>query len=113
LIVIELRGFDKFINFCKEFPLKSRIAFDEFSNESSRLIADRARRKAPYRTGRLRSSIKALNGRVEAQAPYALFIEYGTKKMKAKPFLRTAINELIEELRRILASEIKDVFGLR
>lgn|GEM_PF-2510844 len=112
MITIELRGFNKFREFCKEFPLKARIVLDEFEDEASKLIADKARKKAPYRTGRLRSSIKALKGRIEAQAPYAIFIEHGTKKMKAKPFLRPAISEVVEELRRILVSSMKDMLKM-
>ena len=107
---IELRGFDKFREFCREFPLKARIVLDEFSNEAAKLIAQRARARAPVRTGRLRSSIKAIQERVEAQAFYAKFVEYGTRKMKAQPFLRPAVSESIEDLKRVLLSDLQDMF---
>lgn len=110
MISIELRGYDKFREFCRYFPLKARIVLDEFSNEASRLIAQRAKRLAPVRTGRLRASIEATREGVRVLVPYAKFVEYGTRKMKAKPFLRPAISEFVNELRSILAEKMIDMF---
>ena len=62
-----------------------------------------ARERAPVRTGRLRRSIVPLplqrdRGRlwtaVWASAPYALWVEIGTRRMAAQPFLRPAAEEV-------------------
>lgn len=56
-----------------------------------------ARRRAPVRTGRLRASIvplplsRDLHGHragLHATAPYALWVEIGTQRMRAQPYLR-------------------------
>lgn len=107
---IELRGFDKLKEFCREFPLKTRILLDEFSKKATQLIAERARGKAPVRTGRLRSSIKAIRERVEVGAPYGKYVEFGTRRMPARSFLRPAVSEIILDLERILESDMKEMF---
>lgn len=59
-------------------------------------IAELARQLAPYETGELRESIHvepASEGvvRVVADAPYAAYVEFGTRKMAAQPFLTPAV----------------------
>ncbi len=67
---------------------------------SAALAAQDARRRAPVRTGRLRRSIVPLgllrDGRrsrsgVWARAPYALWVEIGTRRMSAQPYLRPTL----------------------
>lgn len=59
-------------------------------------IATEARDICPARTGRLRDSIKVSeDGKdiiVGAYAPYAAFVDGGTSKMQASPFLSSAVN---------------------
>lgn len=60
-------------------------------------IASDARARAPVATGYLRSSIQAVSVRTgkEAEivvgADYGRFVEYGTYKMAAQPFLNPAL----------------------
>lgn len=63
-------------------------------------VADDARRAVPVRTGELRRSIYhrvmpafggTVTGRVGATARHARFVELGTRKMAAQPFLRPAL----------------------
>lgn len=53
-----------------------------------------ALRLVPVRTGYLRSSIRAEvdanEARLVAEAPYAGYVEYGTSKMAARPYMRPA-----------------------
>lgn len=64
-------------------------------------------------TGRLRSSI---THRVEASGPsviglvgtnveYASYLEFGTSRMEARPFLRSTVHELGVDIARILAGK--------
>jgi HK97 gp10 family phage protein len=78
-------------------------------------IADIAREKAPVDTGFLRDHIKALHfakhSRVDATAKYSGYLEFGTYRMKAQPFLRPAIREgqrqILEAVREAMMGEIE------
>lgn len=60
-------------------------------------IASDARSRAPVRTGYLRSSIRSVSVAAGKQADivvgadYGRFVEYGTYKMAAQPFLNPAL----------------------
>lgn len=66
---------------------------------------------APYKTGFLKGSIllsienQGMIARVKALAHYAPYVEYGTRKMNARPFMRPAFNrqkqQLESDLRRL------------
>lgn len=67
-------------------------------------VMKRARQLAPYRTGNLRRSINVvdINERdvkvtVAALASYSGWVEYGTSKMQAQPYLRPAILQVVHE----------------
>ena len=60
------------------------------------VVHDDARRGAPVRSGRLRSSVywrqaSRTSWRIGATAPYAVYVELGTRYMAAQPYLRPAI----------------------
>ena len=63
--------------------------------ETARKVATDAARRAPVRTGRLRNGIRpdvnGLAGFVTSEAPYSHFVEYGTSRMGAKPFMWPAV----------------------
>ncbi len=114
-LTLELRGWEEFRRFLRDFPIRVKRAMGEAGQEASRLIAQRAKSIAPKRTGLLRDSIRPSLLGVEARVPYAKFVEFGTRKMKAQPFLRPAISENIGKVRNIFRTKIEDVLrnGLR
>lgn len=65
-------------------------------------IQNRARQLCPVDTGRLRNSIHFEEGQdaegyyidVGTNVEYAAFVEYGTSKMRAQPYLRPAFAEV-------------------
>jgi len=72
-------------------------------------IADDAREVVPVRTGRLRDSIVAetpiMSGDeikcvISANTEYAIYVEMGTKKMKARPYLKPALYKNKDEFER-------------
>jgi HK97 gp10 family phage protein len=82
-------------------------------------IAERARDFAPVRTGRLLLSIHTTGvGTLEepdeaftpvgivADAPYAGYVEGGTSKMAAQPFMQPALDEIRPQLLREIRTAI-------
>ena len=69
-----------------------------------------ARQLVPVKTGYLRSSIYAKVqewvAEVGAEATYALFIELGTRYMRARPYLYPAIQEHLPRLEQIICEAI-------
>jgi HK97 gp10 family phage protein len=61
-----------------------------------------AMRKVPVKTGYLRSTIYARVQewvvRIGVDATYALFVEFGTRYMRARPYLWPAIQEYLPQL---------------
>lgn len=60
-------------------------------------IVTDAKRRAPIRTGKLRESIRragsGLHATVEVGVPYASYVEYGTSRMGARPYLWPAVEQ--------------------
>jgi HK97 gp10 family phage protein len=63
--------------------------------ESARLVETRGRSGAPVRTGALagsiRGSVVGQEAIVTAAVRYGVFVEYGTSRTRAQPFLRPAL----------------------
>jgi HK97 gp10 family phage protein len=64
----------------------------------------------PVKTGRLRSSIYAKIqewvAEIGAEATYALFVEFGTRSMQARPYLYPAIQTYLPRLEQIVCGAI-------
>lgn len=66
-------------------------------------VERQAKANAPYRTGRLRASISStldvqrgrLVGIVGSDVDYAGFVELGTRYMRAQPYLRPALRQVL------------------
>jgi len=69
-----------------------------------------AKSLAPVKTGRLKNSIKSRIFRtkveIKANVSYAIFVEFGTIKMKAQPFFYPAIDAHEKELKRSLEKSL-------
>jgi HK97 gp10 family phage protein len=64
----------------------------------------------PVKTGHLQSSIYARIqewiAEVDAEATYALFVEFGTRFMQARPYLFPAVQEHLPRLEQIICEAI-------
>ena len=77
----------------------------------TQFVRDEAKRRSPIDTGNLRSSITnevkkeagEIVGQVGTNVDYAIHQEFGTKHQSGKPFLRPAIQENKEQIKKILA----------
>jgi len=93
---LEVKGVERLDEILQRLPLKMRERVDARLGEGAEATAEKAREIAPVRTGYLRSTITSirtslLSWRVQAAAPYAKFVEYGTSRVAAKPYLRPAL----------------------
>lgn len=63
--------------------------------ETAQHVATGAQQRAPVRTGRLRDGITVEGSgsasRVVSEAPYSVYVEYGTSRMGAQPFFWPAL----------------------
>lgn len=107
-------------------PSQERAAL----HAGAELVAAEARRLAPVDTGALRDSIKVADerdariyGKVngadvsvfigpvgsteEGDVFYARFVEFGTRYMKAQPFMRPAIQSKREDAERLVLSTLR------
>lgn len=68
-------------------------------------LQTKAQRNAPVDTGNLKRSIRlqirdnGLTAEAEATADYASYVEWGTRFMKAQPFMRPAFNSQKEKFK--------------
>ncbi|MBE3590006.1 MAG: HK97 gp10 family phage protein [Firmicutes bacterium] len=103
---------------------KAAAVVDEAAMAGAEVIREGASRRAPVRTGALQEHIITQPG--EEQSPgraevligpdkerfYGLFVELGTSKMAARPFLRPALDEDRHLAEAAVAAALKEVLGL-
>lgn len=79
-----------------------------------------AKQVVPVDTGELRDSIKAtklvgnqygVKGEIEATAGHALYVELGTVKMRAQPYLRPAADVAFRNFPKKLAARVQNIGG--
>lgn len=70
-----------------------------------------AKKSCPVDTGRLRNSITHQNDKdtvyVGTNVEYGVYVEMGTRKMRAQPYLGKSITEHVSEYKEILENELK------
>lgn len=70
-----------------------------------------ARQLVPVRTGHLRSTIYAKIrewvAEIGSEATYSLFVEFGTRYMRARPYLYPAIREYLPRLEAIICDALE------
>ena len=101
-MLIRVYGVGDVVNRLEEIKERVREFISREIQEVGDYCVKRARELAPVRTGRLRSSINmrivAGGVVVEATAPYAGYVEYGTRFMRPRPYIRPAVREALERL---------------
>ena len=85
------------------FQVAARLDFSSEVLAAGKILRDEAKRRAPVRTGYLRSNITATKAGKNAAdvisaAPYAAYVEYGTSKMAPRAHLRPAIDATMDDM---------------
>nr|WP_302224762.1 HK97-gp10 family putative phage morphogenesis protein [Streptococcus lutetiensis] len=109
-VFFKVKGVDRLVRQLAIKSKQARIATDRQLELSSKRIERMAKVKAPVDTGALKNSIfsaKAGNLTYKVTAPqhYAIYVEKGTRKMRAQPYLKPALDaerpKLISNLRKL------------
>jgi HK97 gp10 family phage protein len=106
-VVDEFRGFNS----------RLQDAVRNTLGEATNQIVTIAQSYAPVRTGALRDSIHAeqtgpMSYGIAADVEYATFVEYGTVRMLARPFMRPAVIEGNQLILEAAYEAIQEAFGV-
>lgn len=85
------------------FQIAARHDFSPEVLVAGKILRDEAKRRAPVRTGYLRSNITAAKAGKNAAdvisaAPYAAYVEFGTSKMAPRSHMRPAIEATMDDM---------------
>lgn len=85
------------------FQVAAKHDFSQQVLAAGKILRDEAKRRAPVRTGYLRSKISAAKAGKNAAdvisaAPYAAYVEFGTSKMAPRAHLRPAIDASMDDM---------------
>lgn len=93
-ITVEIRNAETEIAKLGQAQKRVQVGLQEAIERIAAYIQSAAQSICPVRTGFLRGSIIILVGTciavISATAPYAEFVEYGTSRMAARSFMRSA-----------------------
>lgn len=95
----------------RKYPQMMRSIVPRFLEEASIIVQADAKRQVPVDTGNLRGSIsrqiKGNTAIVGSNVEYAEHVEYGTRHMQSRPYMRPAIDNNRKDLIRRLANMIR------
>lgn len=113
-----MRGDKELARMLSQAPKTFQMAADAALEQISARIARYAFWMCPYKTGYLRSTIyyqKAVGGFMGrsigswvlgAKAPYSTYVEFGTRYMEARPFMRNAFKMVQPDINKVLTEQI-------
>ena len=103
---MRVEGVRKASSRLRELRRRVGYASEAIVREAGETCLRRAKQLAPVRTGRLRESIELSTmpnaAVVEAKAPYAGFVEHGTKYARPRPYMAPAVREAMEKMAEAL-----------
>ena len=109
-ITCDVEGVEEFKDAMQRFDSGMQRQVYRFLASWAADVKAAAMRNAPVRTGYLRSSIyakiKDWVAEIGAEATYALFVELGTRRMRAEPYLYPAIQEHLSRLEQIICEAL-------
>ena len=86
-------------------------AMEQAMYESGKHMQEEAKRVVPVRTGRLRDSIQsrsdATTAIVGTDVPYGKYVELGTRKMAAQPYLHPAAEKSAEFFKTSIVEKLR------
>lgn len=124
-ITVHIKGLDDVLGELRKVEPEAKRAVANVLREKARAIRDDAKRRCPKDTGALSESVRyavsrrTLTASVHAGGKkvrgidtyYAHFVEYGTQKMRARPFLIPAGRAHEDETLEALTDALYKVLG--
>ena len=114
---VELQGFDE-LSRSLEAAGREVKSMPEANATAGEIVASAARTRAPRATGALAATVRAEPDRDGAlvlaggaAVDYSVMVEYGTRSMRAEPYIRPALAETHEKWVEAYANAIDDVLG--
>jgi len=120
---IELTGVDEIINKLQQIGSNvGRLENKALKNAAEPVLED-AKANVPVRTGKLKKALKITNVKKKEGVKYILvgvdkgdnseifygkFVEFGTSKRTAHPFLQPAYEKNKDDIKRIIAQTLKE-----
>jgi len=102
----EIEGLEEFQQKMERADASLRESVQQRLTELANSIKETAQQLAPARTGYLRSTIYAQienwKVRVGAHAPYAAYVEHGTRFMRGRRFLSQALETYLPQLESVI-----------
>lgn len=109
-ISLNLEGVEEFKAALQNFDSAMQRQVYEQLERWAAGVREHAKSLAPVRTGYLRSSIYAKTqewvAEIGSEAAYAMFVEFGTRYMQARPYLYSAIQEHLPRLEQIICDAV-------
>ncbi len=112
MIKIEFPNLQKVLRALATAPKQTRDAVNRAIRRSIYKVQNTALPLTPIDTGALRRSLSAgtsfrdFYGEIYPYMEYAIYVHEGTYKMRARPFLKTAMDRDYSEVKRIFESEL-------
>lgn len=79
--------------------------------DAATLIAAQARGRAPRRTGTLSGSVRASGPVVSAGAPYAAYVEFGTRYRSATPYLYPTVEQAVPQVETVFLAHATTILN--
>lgn len=100
---IEFKGLNELMNYFKKAPKLAQTEMTKIVKHCGSMCHIEEQRRVPVDTGFLKRSIfitikdLGLTAKIEPTANYASYVEYGTRKMDAQPYVRPAYDKASKE----------------
>lgn len=124
---MELTGMDELLKKVESMGKKGEKIENKALKKAGKLILEEAKENAPVRKENLKKGLK-MSGILKkgsnkyvvvgiqrgdnSKIFYGKFLEFGTSKMAAKPFMAPAFENKKEEAKEIIKKELKNALGL-
>lgn len=100
---VEFKGLNELMNYFKKAPKLAQTEMTKIVKHCGSMCHIEEQRRVPVDTGFLKRSIfitikdVGLTAKIEPTASYAGYVEYGTRKMNAQPYVRPAYDKATKE----------------
>lgn len=111
-VKLETEGFDRLKKWAESAPEKVGKAVDESMGLAVAMGEAEAKRVVPVRTGTLQRSIYSAHESfmkwvLGTRVFYGYFVEYGTSRMRARPFIRVGMAMALTKFAEILNNNLE------